>query len=124
MRYLTIKEQPDVDITTNPNVAILHSVRMDFLLYTHKGHKCSLDFYIFHSCKSCLSPICFSRAIIASTLFTNLYLYDFIITISHLFFERNTTMRVGTTVLTLIHLTLPTNFQTNELPSMLDKFST
>ena len=119
-----IKEQPEVDTTTNPNAAILHSVRMDFLLYIYKGHKCNLDFYIFHSCKPCLSPICFSRAIIASTLFTNLYLYDFIITISHLFFERNTTMRVGTTVLTLIHLTLPTNFQTNELPSMLDKFST
>ena len=90
--FLTIKEQPEVDITTNPNTAILHSVRMGFLLYTHKGHKCNLDFYIFHSCKSCLSPICFGRAIIASTLFTNFYFYDFIITISHLFFERNTTM--------------------------------
>ena len=76
---------------------------MGFLLYTHKGHKCNLDFYIFHSCKPCLSPICFGRAIIASTLFTNFYFYDFIITISHLFLERNTTMRVRATVLTLIH---------------------
>ena len=76
---------------------------MDFLLCIYKGHKCNLDFYIFHSCKPCLSPICFGRAIVASTLFTNLYFYDFIVTISHLSFERNTTMRVRTTVFTLVH---------------------
>ena len=76
---------------------------MGFLLYIHKGHKCNLDFYIFHSCKPCLSPICFGRAIIASTLFTNLYFYDFIVTIPHLSFERNTTMGVRTTVFTLVH---------------------
>ena len=92
IRYLTIKEQPEVDITTNPNATTLHSVRMGFLLYIHKDHNYILDFYIFHSCKPCLSPICFGRAIIASTLFTNFYFYDFIITISHLFLERNTTM--------------------------------
>ena len=124
MRYLTIKEQPDVDITTNPNTAILHSVRMDFLLCIHKGHKCNLDFYIFHSCKPCLSPICFYFASFTTTHFADLYLYYFIITISHLSFERNTTMRVRATIFTFRHFTLPTNFQTNELPSMLDKFST
>ena len=87
---------------------------MDFLLYTHKGHKCNLDFYIFHSCKSCLSPICFGRAIIASTLFTNLYFYDFIVTISHLSLERNTTMRIITTVFTLIHYPVLAGFLPNK----------
>ena len=96
---------------------------MDFLLYIHKGHKCNLDFYIFHLCKSCLSPICFGRAIIASTLFTNFYFYDFVITISHLFLERNTTMRVRTTIFTLVHFTLPTTAQTSEPPNRLDIFS-
>ena len=87
---------------------------MGFLLYTHKGHKCNLDFYIFHLCKPCLSPICFSRAIIASTLFTNLYFYNFIVTISHLSLERNTTMRVGTTVFTLVHYPVLAGFLPNK----------
>ena len=118
-----IKEQPDVDTTTSPSASNLHSVRMDFLLCTHKDHKCNLNFYIFHSCKTYLSPICFSRAIIASTLFTNLYFYNFIVTISHLSLERNTTMRVRTTIFTLVHFTLPTTAQTIGLPNMLNIFS-
>ena len=76
---------------------------MVFLLYTHKGHKCNLDFYIFHSCKPCLSPICFYFAGNTPTVFTNFYFYDFIVTISHLSLERNTTMRIITTVFTLVH---------------------
>ena len=51
-----MKEQPEVDITTNPNATILHSVRMDFLLYIHKDHNYILDFYIFHLYKPFAYP--------------------------------------------------------------------
>ena len=51
----------------------------------------------------CLPPICFYFAGRTPTVFTNFYFYDFVITIYHLSLERNSTMRVRTTVFTLIH---------------------
>ena len=90
-----IREQPEVDITTNPSASIKDSLCI-------------------------LSPICFYFTVVTPTTSTNFYFSSRPI---YIFSKRNTTVRFVTTVFAFNHLTSPTNVRTIGLPSMLGIFS-
>ena len=90
-----IREQPEVDITTNPSASIKDSLCI-------------------------LSPICFYFAVVTPTTSANFYFSSRPI---YIFSKRNSTVRFVTTVFAFNHLTSPTNVRTIGLPSMLGIFS-
>ena len=90
-----IREQPEVDRTTNPSASIKDSLRI-------------------------LSPICFYFAVVTPTISANFYFRSRPI---YIFSKRNTTVRFVTTVFTFNHFISPTNVRTIGLPSMLGIFS-
>ena len=90
-----IREQPEVDRTTNPSASIKDSLRI-------------------------LSPICFYFAVVTPTISANFYFSSRPI---YIFSKRNTTVRFVTTVFTFNHFISPTNDQINGRPNRLDTFS-